>query len=293
MRESSQRSTVMPQFQLCSDDFSNFARLARIPDNVLVSPKLDGFRCGATFGTHLCRSRSGLPFPLGLTFASDVWNILGAIEHDILGVRTGLDCELTHPDGIEVLREIVQGQMDTRYDELVLNVFDIFLPDTLLSIRTEILASAFDYVQPDDGPGSVRLVEHTPLTGPLTEENLDRIRDRFVADGYEGAVFKVADAPYLPGLSPFWLRRVPFQSVDLPVVGWKKSPSGRLVFLTCDAGEALVNVAVGFTAEQRVEFAAEPPDVVEVFHRGITRKGSLRNPVFRRPRPDKAVHGGN
>ena len=282
-----------PQFQLCSDSFSNFSRLARSADNVFVSPKLDGFRCGVTLAGKSVRywSRNGLPFPLFEVFPAVPCGMQW-MDGDSL---YPLDCELTHPDGIEVLREIVQGRIIARYPELELNIFDIIVPDMPLLTRTEILAEAFACFRPDVGPGSVRLVEHDPLEGPLTKENLDWYRDDFVRQGFEGAVFKVADAVYLPGLSPYWLRRVPFQSADLPVVGWKTvfGDGSRIASLTCDTGKALVVVSAGFTAEQRREFAHRPPEVVEVFHRGVTRRGSLRSPVFRRVRPDKVVHAGS
>lgn len=205
-----------------------------------------------------------------------------------------IDCELTHPDGLEVLRAIVQGKFAARYNELILNIFDICLPDVPLLTRTEILAEAFACFRAEAGPGSVRLVEHEQLVGDLTEENLDWYRDEFVRQGFEGAVCKVADAPYLPGLSPFWLRRVPFQSADLPVSFVEDAGDGESIkAVVCLHGDVPVRITAGLTADMKRSLREDCPDVVEVFHRGVTRKGSLRNPIFRRPRPDKVVHAGS
>nr|WP_321513115.1 hypothetical protein [uncultured Pseudodesulfovibrio sp.] len=289
MRKSSQKPPITPQFQLCSDDFGNFARLARTSDNVLVSPKLDGFRCGADgYGLKLF-SRNGFPLEFGEHFNAALIHLTYELEFFCCGSAV-FDSELDHPEGIEVLREIVQGHIESRYHELRLNIFDICLPDTPLTSRTEALARAFERM----GPGPVRLVRHCPLAGSLSDNIFDLYRDQFVDDGFEGAVFKVADAPYLPGLSPFWLRRVPFQSVDLPV-SRVEAVEGReeIKAIVCLHGEVPVRITSGLTTEMKRTLYRDCPDVVEVFHRGVTRRGSLRNPVFRRPRPDKAVHSGN
>lgn len=131
------------------------------------------------------------------------------------------------------------------------------------------------------------------------ESDLQTYYQELLKQGFEGAIIKNLDSPYISGKSNFWLKLKPSDTADLFIVGMIEGTGkhkGRLGALVCEYGKIKAKVGTGFTDAQR-ERMWESKDrllgkMVEVEFLGLTKPNkhgniSLRHPSFKCLRLDK------
>lgn len=298
--------SLLPSPLLVSDALGMQLRMMHAGSARLwAAPKLDGVRCLAgvtTEGRVVYGTRSGLRWPTFTPLDAPLVQLAGLLTNQ-LGTeslrqqRPGpgrpvfaavFDAELTTRDRqFDTVQRIALGGLAARYDELELQVFDVMSDGHNFETRYRALARVFA----DVAPGPVRLIPHVRLSRDLRMDALAALRDKTARrPGCEGLVLRLSDQPY--GAEWDAVRLKVEDTEDLRVlqaVPMRADPS-RLSALVCDRGGVRVRVGTGFDAAQRVALLNSPPVVVEVGHRGVTAKGSLRNPVFKRVRADKGAH---
>lgn len=141
----------------------------------------------------------------------------------------------------------------------------------------------------------VKLVPSLQLPPDSTARDMFEKRDHFIALGYEGAMLKSIDAPYVFKRSDAILKLKDFVDADCRVVDWfegRGKHKGRLggIVVEDDAG-VQTRVGSGFSDAQRDELwrdqIALPGRIAEVQYQNKTAEGSMRFPVFVQFRPDK------
>ena len=118
-------------------------------------------------------------------------------------------------------------------------------------------------------------------------ESIKEYHDRFVQEGYEGAMIKDLDAPYKFGRGPGVMKLKAFHDIDLEVVGFKEGTGKHLDNLGSILvvhNDVEVNVGSGFSDEMRNEVWHNKDKylglVAEIRYQEITPDGSLRFPTF-------------
>jgi bifunctional non-homologous end joining protein LigD len=169
---------------------------------------------------------------------------------------------------------------------------------------------ALRMLMPSAGP--LRYADHVAREGEAFYDEVAKL-------GLEGIVAKRADAPYVAGRSPHWLKLKADRTADFVVVGFTRPQGGRSGFgalhLGAYDGERLLYVGragSGFGDKQLADTRAlldarvrksclcegplpkgrehiwvEPELVCEVRYKEWTEEGLLRQPVFLRFREDK------
>ena len=151
------------------------------------------------------------------------------------------------------------------------------------------------------------LVSHVPRVSAPSHAERTTIIDRWIEEGYEGAVLKSPTAAY--GEPHSWLRWKQKMTVDAQIVGWREG-RGRTansiasldVAVLGDDGELthLCRVSPG-SNDVRLSLMAKSAFlddgqsisdlniIVELEAQKITSNGKLRHPRFKRFRPDKSA----
>jgi DNA ligase 1 len=137
----------------------------------------------------------------------------------------------------------------------------------------------------------VRIVEWLTLPKNPTAQQLFEMRDKMIARGYEGAMIKDMDSPYIFGRSDKLLKLKDFRELDGRIVGIKDGRGkhkGKLGALLVEFDGVVTNVGSGFTDSQRSEdWESRIGEIVEVQYQNKSSSGALRFPVFVRRRCDK------
>jgi len=138
---------------------------------------------------------------------------------------------------------------------------------------------------------SVRLAE----SYLIDSTDVNRMYERFIKTGYEGAMIKDPDSPYVPYRSTYWLK-LKERDVDvyrvievLPGTGKYQNALGAIVVRAKDG--TTFRVGSGFTDRQRVEFWRNPNEIlgrcVEVaLFTSAQKMSKAPFPTFIRLRPD-------
>ena len=243
-----------------------------MPESYAVEPKIDGVRvivevCRQTL-TVAMKTRNGNPLPsiahLGYWFAD------AAQQH---GVFT-FDCEAV--SGADFYDAVGAVRSSEPAKDAFLWLLD--LPDDVGTYRERrALMAKFCFSD------SVRLVESFMGITPN-----DAFR-RFVSQGFEGAMVKDADAPYMQGKrSNAWLKVKAVDAEDCPVVSVHEGEgrlTGTMGHVVVENNGRLVRVGGGFTDEQRATIWANRDTVIgswlEVTFQSKTPDGSMRHPRIR------------
>ena len=136
----------------------------------------------------------------------------------------------------------------------------------------------------------------------VSVEEANNIFERYVKEGFEGAIAKDMDATWKDNGKPsYCIKLKRKEPADLKVVGTYEGKEGSkyvgmLGGLLCESecGKIIVSVGSGFNDEQRKEFLTNPPKIIEVEYDSITKdkktkQESLFLPIYKRPRYDKDV----
>jgi ATP-dependent DNA ligase len=143
--------------------------------------------------------------------------------------------------------------------------------------------------------GQVYRLKHKTFPVGATLHTITKQCSAEVDQGEEGIVVKHLFSAYEKGRSWRWTKLKQFTTLDLLVTGVEQgegkyaSTLGALLVqrLLPDGQSVTVKVGSGYTDEQRAEFWASPPRMIEVRYQNETKDGSLRFPTFVRVRDDK------
>ncbi len=260
-----------------------------------IQPKLDGNR--VVLIDDVAKSRNGKLYPAG-----------GAVVQEILDQNRHffekwvVDGEMMGDLGFDqssgALRRI--HQKDRKQATFTYWAFDLIDRKEWEQRETVELARRWIDLENTFGArtGSVRVVPTVVIDDP-THAQLMGYCDRFLAQGFEGAMLKDAQSPYVFKRGRNLLKVKRFRDIDLEVIGFyegKGKHRGRLGGLivsneTPDDDGITCKVGSGFDDALREEIWRDQKEwlgaVVEIQYQDITKDGSLRFPVFVRRRMDK------
>lgn len=264
------------------------AKKHKLHDVGYIEPKLDGLRVTVVDG--VARTRNG-----NEVSATDA--MLGELA-SFLGCRNArlrdwvFDGEFigdgTFEDTVSKARK--SGKENRG---LVYNVFDMVSRDEWTSRQTRKFSERRRDVEDHISLGRfVRPVLSIRQENP-TLRDLFGYRDKFIEDGFEGAMWK-ADEPYMFKRSSALLKLKKWETVDAKIVGVEVGQGkyegllGALV-VSLDDGTK-VNVGSGYSDAQRENFWSRRTmlkgKTIEIQYQNMTSKGSLRFPVFVKFRSD-------
>jgi DNA ligase-1 len=177
---------------------------------------------------------------------------------------------------------------------LTYHVFDLIRREDWFARKTAVFAGRREELEElfPLSLGPVRLVP-SELVEDVTMDQLVVYRDRFIAQGFEGAMWKRSAAPYSFRRTDDIVKIKRFETVDAAVVGTYEGEGkykGMLGGLVLRLENGLeMRCGSGFTEAQRVAYwkNALPSWTIEVKFQNETAAGRLRFPVFIRFRMDK------
>tara|TARA_B100000941_G_C28500706_1_gene553991 strand:+ start:378 stop:1610 length:1233 start_codon:yes stop_codon:yes gene_type:complete len=251
-------------------------------EEVGVEPKLDGIRCFAIVedGEVLLYARSG----------KLITNFNDTIGKELLLLGDGCyDGEIMGKDFIDLMRQAYRKE-NVDVSDTYLALFD-FLPleewnskDAKLTARQRYLELA-TRIGCNFGLRYLRRVNRDVV--PAEYDAIKTLHDKYVAEGYEGAMIKDLDAPYKFGRGPEVMKLKDFHDVDLKVerlIEGTGKHSGKLGSIVVNYHGVEVQVGSGLSDELRDSIWAAPQDfigrIIEVRYQEETPDGSLRFPTF-------------
>lgn len=181
---------------------------------------------------------------------------------------------------------------------LTYNVFDVISLDQWAMKNTAPLCARMEKLEDLVSHSMLKHVRVVPSFDvkphATLQELSDQFRDKFVAQGYEGAMLKDTMAPYAFKRSDKLLKFKPFQDADGIIVEFQEGRGrhkGRLGAVLVEIDGVVTRVGSGFSDKQRdLIWAARDTHLgrtVEVKFQNKTPDGKLRFPVFVRFRGDK------
>ena len=135
-----------------------------------------------------------------------------------------------------------------------------------------------------------------PVSGDIVYslEGARSFYKKYLEQGFEGVVLKEANSIYPFKRSKNWLKWKPFDTLDLPIIGYeegKNKNKGKLGKLFVDYKGIKGGVGGGYSDKLRQEFWEKRDEIVgqiiEIKHYGVTPDGSLKTAQFKRLRIDK------
>lgn len=263
---------------------------------VAVEPKLDGIRCFAIVedGQAMLYARSG---KLITNFDSTIGTELSRLGDGCY------DGEIMGEDFIALMRQAYR-KADVNTDGTYLALFD-YLPLREWKDRKAKLSCEDRYnvlvrrIQRLHGhTDSSSRLSHLRLVKRIHVEphydNIKKLHDEFVSEGYEGAMIKDLDASYKFGRGPEVMKLKAFYDADCVVLrveegtGKFSQTCGNLVV---DFNGVEVGVGSGLTDALREQIWDDPDSfigrVVEIRYQEITPEGSLRFPTLVHFRNDR------
>lgn len=268
----------------------NLGSHSELPPEVVLQPKLDGVRCIAVVddrGGCQLFARSGKPLS---NFDSTIGQELAqlppaAYDGEIMG------------KGFQSLMRQVHRKFNVDVSDSFMAIFDCIPLDEWNGRQ-----ATTPY---DDRRGMLEdLAEKIGQTKYLALVTQDRVandpaafkacHDKYVAEGYEGAMIKRPQAPYNFGRGDAILKFKSFNDVDLRVVGFKEGSGknrGTLGAIVVDFEGVRVSVGSGFEDDIRQDVWQNQDKYLgataEIRYQEVTDDGSLRFPTFVGWRTDK------
>jgi DNA ligase-1 len=258
--------------------------LKRIKDElqVYVEPKLDGIRCFAIVENDEAKlyARSG---KLITNFDNTIGSALVALGDGCY------DGELMGEDFIALMRQAYRKE-NVDQEGTYVALFD-FLPLEEWRTNETIMTSKDRYhelisrIDNCDKSIYVKPVERYLVDAKYDE--IMKLHNVFVKNGYEGAMVKTVDSPYHFGRSYDIMKVKEFHDVDLVIEGLDEGTGrheGRLGAVVVDYEGTEVKVGSGFSDELRQVVWDDPNGfigrMIEVRYQEVTPDGSLRFPTF-------------
>ncbi len=230
-------------------------RLAKWNPPYIIQPKYDGFRCRAIPQSIITRP----DHPPGHILLSSGEEMIFSVPHinemlDKLKIQAELDGELychkrpfDGENGIEAICSRTVN-LHSDYRSISYHVFDIV--NELPQMRRLILIESLRGLHPDLVVAPFYLCESL--------EEILKIYDNLIEQGYEGIIVRQCDAPYVKKRSIWVMKFKPKQKDEYEIVGFKEEfskdhePKDTLGALICISGDGNVfDVGTGFTDERR------------------------------------------
>jgi len=218
---------------------------------VTVQPKFNGLRCFAfkdKDGDVLLLSRGGKYYQLR--------HISEELEQ-LLPDNYILDGELyCHGRSLQGINSLVKKPRYPESEEITLHVYDSVqtgLPDSAWEHRMADLSFQFEsgFLR-----GAVNCVS-VPNATATSHEEVISYHNLFVADGYEGAIIRLWDAPYRFGhRSPGLLKYKILKDAEFRIVGWDVGKDGILIWKVVQEEGKVFEVRPMGTEEERMEMLA-------------------------------------
>ena len=259
-----------------------------------IQPKLDGVRCVATLGADgvaVLSSRSGKRFPWFQAIREKLEPVLAALPAPFVGLDGELYCETWIRGGRELQGAerfaAIAGTANVHRkapcpdeDRLALHVFDA-IDDGTHGQATRF--AVLDAVLSKEAGRLVRVPTY-PVSGAA---EIDEYHDRFVGQGFEGAVVRAAALLYSPRRRALQMRKYKrFDTTEFPIAGAKPgegSESGAVVWVCrLPGGETFDCRPAAPLAERRALFGDWARYVgcpLTVQHQGVSAMGVPRFPV--------------
>lgn len=249
-------------------------------DNVGVEPKLDGIRCFAIVSgnTALLYARSG----------KIITNFDSTIGKELSQLPDGCyDGEIMGEDFVSLMRQayrkenvITEGTYLALFDYLPTEEWESRIGKLSCKKRYESLTGFL--------LGCEKYLQIVPRWTTSTDySEIKNLHDKFVSDGYEGAMVKNLSAPYKFGRGYEIMKLKAFHDVDLKIEKLLEGTgrhTGKLGSVQVVFNGVDVQVGSGFSDELRETIWNKPDDfvgrMIEVRYQEVTPDGSLRFPTF-------------
>lgn len=280
----------------------------------VVEPKLDGYRLTALVDEHgtttfHCRNAKPVEWGGNLGHIAEAISAMGfracMLDGEVMAEdwnKTGIVRRKSpSPDVVAEIRRFVK-----------FHVFDMCRLEDIASakvgrsmkmvdptparVRREVLADYFhretSYAQPEWPRAIVKLVEQFVAE---TDEDVQSLLRRMIAEGHEGAMVKDLDAPYVCDRTKSWLKLKPTKTVEMEITDSVEGTGkyvGMLGAFTCrDKAGTVVSVGTGLVDAQRLGLWKDrdslPGKIIEVKMQDGGAIATARHPVFVRFRPDR------
>lgn len=254
---------------------------------VFIEPKLDGIRCLA-----IVENREAKLFTRAGKLITNFDDTVGV---ELSKLHDGCyDGEIMSTDFTELMRQVYRKD-DKDISEVYFALFDYIPPKEWKAKssreqawrRYEILKWRIK----DLNPKYVTLVKRERIKSDYDE--IKRIHDTYVNQGYEGAMLKTINAPYCFGRDWSVMKFKSFFDADVPIIGLKEGTGkhqGKLGSFLVDYKGVEVNVGSGLNDELREKLWNDQTiigRIIEVRYQEETPDGSLRFPTFVCFRNDK------
>lgn len=255
-------------------------------DNMIVERKLDGIRCFSIVrdGAVIMYARSGKP----------ITNFIDSIGPSLIAMGDGCyDGELMGEDFVALMRQAYRkGDVET--DGTFLALFDFCSLEEwdskdATTSYVDRLVTLYDRISTldDDSKKLITYVDKETLSVAEDSDLVKVLHDKFVTEGFEGAMIKNPQAPYQFKRSYDIMKLKAFFDVDLPVddllEGRGKHVGTLGAFVVYHQG-VKVQIGSGLSDEIRSEIWDNKEKyigrTIEIRYQEITPDGSLRFPTF-------------
>jgi len=254
---------------------------------VFIEPKLDGIRCLA-----IVENREAKLFTRAGKLITNFDDTVGV---ELSKLHDGCyDGEIMSTDFTELMRQVYRKD-DKDISEVYFALFDyIPLKEWKAKSSREQAWRRYEILKwriKDLNPKYVTLVKRERLESNYDE--IKRIHDTYVNQGYEGAMLKTINAPYCFGRDWSVMKFKSFFDADVPIIGLKEGTGkhqGKLGSFLVDYKGVAVSVGSGLNDELREKLWGDPTiigRIIEVRYQEETPDGSLRFPTFVCFRNDK------
>ena len=250
-----------------------------------VEPKLDGLRMVVVNGQAYTRN--------GRTIDSvgHILEELAVLGNDYVWDGEVMGTTNFDEDSGKIRKKGMGPNLSLRY-----NVFDMVWKKEWDERKTHVYGNRRLFLTEALGtlcPNFTSIVPTTRLVNPTSEE-LFAARDKYIKMGYEGAMLKDLNSPYIFKRSDAILKLKEFTDADGRIVGTfegKGKHKGRLGGFIAKFDGVETRVGSGFSDAQRDEYwklsEVLQGRMIEVQYQNKTEEGSLRFPVFIKFRPDR------
>ena len=289
------------EVMLCNDDLDKFEKEIDWDwDRACWSVKKDGVRvwahCYLEEEAVVWLSRNGREYHNFHSMDNECLQIAESLTNS--GLQSDpivLDGEVVSKEGDfqDQMTQVRRENGDTEFYKFV--VFDYVVFNIPFEDRYDALENSFSNTFELH---YLKLLEH------LTVHRKDRVTqllDMMIGIGEEGLVLKDWESVYEKKRTNTWCKVKKFYTIDMDVIevlpgtgkyadvmGALRCTSDQKIAIGKYTYEgAAVKIGSGYSDDQRKEFLNNPPSVIEIKFQNVTKDGSLRFPIFVRPRPDK------